>query len=107
MENEEAFSLNDRMFDENSICMKGLTSKTISLVEKDSGRNITMNIEGFPYTLVWSVPGNPDLKFICMEPWHNLQDTVGFEGTWEEKPCAAVLQSGQQWKSYLTVSFNR
>ena len=107
MTEKEAFSLHDRMFDVNSICMKGLTSKTIALVEKDTGKNITMDIEGFPYVLVWSVPGNPDLKFICMEPWHNLQDEVGFEGTWEEKPCAAVLQPGQQWNSHLTVSFNR
>lgn len=107
MENSCVIPMTDRMFDGGSICMKGLQAKTLSLVEKDSDRKITMDIEGFPYTLIWSMPGTPNLRFICLEPWHNLQDTVNADGDWNAKPCAAVLLPGECWESNLKITFDR
>lgn len=107
MENSAAIPMDDRMFDHDSICMSQLTAKTLSVVEKDSGRRITVDLEGFPYTLIWSAVGNPKLHFVCIEPWHSLPDTVHASGDWDEKPCAASLAPGEQWSTQLNITFDR
>lgn len=107
MENSDAIPMDDRMFDNDSICMSKLNAKTLSIVEKDTGRKITVGVEGYPYTLIWSAPGNPELHFVCIEPWHSLPDTAQTEGHWNEKNCAAVLAQGESWHTDLDMTFER
>ncbi len=107
MENSALIPMDDRMFDNDSICMSQLTAKTLSLVEKDTGRSITVGLEGYPYTLIWSAPGNPELHFLCIEPWHSLPDTETASGDWNEKPCAAALAPGESWHTDLDMTFAR
>lgn len=107
MENSAVIPLHDRMFDEDSICLSELTAKELSIVEKDSGRRVTVKIEGYPYTLLWSAPGNPTLHFLCIEPWHSLPDAETADGDWNHKPCAAELAPGQSWKTDLDMTFQR
>ena len=107
MENSAVIPMDDRMFDNDSICMSGLTAKTLSLVEKDTGRRVTVGLEGSPYTLIWSMPGNPTLKFLCIEPWHSLPDPANATGDWNDKPCAAALAPGEGWHTDLDMTFDR
>ena len=107
MEQQAAIALEDRMFDNDSICMSQLNAKSLSLVEKDTGRCITVGLEGFPYTLIWSAAGQAQLQFVCIEPWHSLPDTTTANGDWLQKPCAAQLEAGQSWTTHLDMTFNR
>ena len=106
-ENTISIPLYDRMFDRDSICLSQLTARTISIVEKDSGRRVTLDISPFPYVLLWSMLGTDVLKFLCIEPWHTLQDRVDATGNWNEKPCAAVLAPGESWETHLDMIFDR
>lgn len=99
--------LNDRMFDVDSLCLTGLSAKTLSIVEKDTGRRVTLDVSAFPYVLLWSMQGTDVLKFLCIEPWHSLQDRVDATGNWDEKPCAAVLAPGESWETHLDMTFDR
>ncbi len=85
--------------------MTNLTAKTLSLVEKDTGRSVDVDIEGFPYVLVWSKAG--PVKFVCIEPWHSLPDARDASGQWEEKPAAARLNPGQRFATVLKMRFAR
>ena len=87
MESSQVIPMDDHMFDNDSTCMGGLTSKTLCLVEKDTGRRISFDIEGYPYTLIWSTPGNPKLHFLCVEPWHSLPDRADASGVWARNPA--------------------
>ena len=58
------------LFANDSHCMTNLVSKTLGIYEKDTGRAVVCHIRDFPYTLIWSKPG--DVKFVCIEPWHSL-----------------------------------
>ena len=107
MENSAVIPMNDRMFDNDSICMGNLSAKTLCLVEKDTGRRISFGIEGYPYTLIWSAVGDPTLRFLCVEPWCSLQDRADASGNWEEKPCAAALAPGEHWSTDLAITFQR
>jgi aldose 1-epimerase len=66
---------------------------------------VVCNIEQFPYTLIWSKPGMP--KFVCIEPWHSLPSPEGGSIKWDEKPAAAILESGEAWSATLSTSFVR
>lgn len=107
MEKSAVIPMDDRMFDNDSVCMSALSAKTLSVVEKDTGRAVTVNVEGYPYVLIWSMPGDPALRFICIEPWHSLPDRVDATGDWNEKPCAAALAPGESWHTDLDMTFSR
>ncbi len=51
--------------------MAGLRTKTVGIYEKDTGRHIVCNVEGYPYSLIWSAPAKP-VRFVCIEPWQSL-----------------------------------
>ena len=103
--NVKSIPIDDQLFDNDSHCMVNLKSQTLGVYEKGTGRAVVCNIEEFPYTLIWSKPGMP--KFVCIEPWHSLPSPEGGSTKWEEKPAAAVLDSGEAWSTTLSTSFIR
>ena len=106
VENQDSIPLTDELFDNDSICMSRLTSRTIDLVEKDTGRRISFHIEGYPYVLIWSMPTRP-LHFVCVEPWHSLPDRVDATGDWADKAPAARLAAGESFSTDLAMTFVR
>lgn len=93
------------LFANDSHCMTNLVSKTLGIYEKDTGRAVVCHIRDFPYTLIWSKPG--DVKFVCIEPWHSLPSQEDGSINWEEKPAAAILAPGESWSTTLSTRFAR
>lgn len=104
-ENSAVIPVTDELFAKDSICMKNINAKTLAIVEKDTGRSVTVNVEGFPYVLLWSAAG--PLKFVCIEPWHGLPDNVDVTGEWTEKPQTINLEKGEAWSTSLAMEFAR
>ena len=103
--NLEAIPLDEQLFLDGSHCMTGLQSRTLSLVEKDTGRGVVCSIRNFPYCLIWSMPGVP--QFVCIEPWHSLPGLSTGSTRWEDKPAAAILIPGENWSTTLSIGFVR
>ena len=103
--NFQSIPLDPRLFEKDSHCMVNLQSHCLGLYEKDTGRAVVCNIADFPYTLLWSKPG--ELKFVCIEPWYSLPSPENGSIDWDEKPAAAVLQPGEEWSCTLSTSFLR
>lgn len=103
--NLRAIPIDDRLFANDSHCMVNLSSQTLGIYEKDSGRAVVCRIADFPYTLIWSKPGVP--RFVCIEPWHSVPSPEEGSTAWEEKPAAAVLEPGESWSTTLSTRFFR
>ena len=103
--NIQSIPIDDKLFANDSHCMVNLRSQTLGLYEKDTGRAVVCDISQFPYTLIWSKPGEP--KFVCIEPWHSLPSPENGSTKWEEKPAAAILAPGEEWSCTLSTSFVR
>lgn len=103
--NMRAIEIDEHLFDNDSHCMTGLSSRTLGLYEKDTGRGVVCAIRNFPYVLIWSKPGEP--KFICIEPWNSLPSPANGGTDWDEKPAAAILEPGATWDTTLSMSFVR
>lgn len=104
--NTRRIPLDDDFFDNDSHCMVNLRSKSVALVEKDSGRRVSCSIEGYPYVLIWSAKAKP-LRFVCIEPWHSLPGEENGPTDWESRPCAASLHQGESWSTTLCTTFDR
>lgn len=103
--NIKSIALDEHLFENDSHCMVNLRSKTLGLYEKGTGRGVVCNIEEFPYTLLWSKPG--EMKFVCIEPWQSLPSAENGSTDWNEKPAAAILNPGESWSTTLSTSFVR
>lgn len=104
-ENQTDIPVHDGMFDHDSVCFADLKAKTFSIVEKDTGRSIAVNIENFPYVLMWSAKG--PIHYLCIEPWHGLPDARSASGIWTEKSDTIVLPPEKEWETDLAVAFLR
>ena len=103
--NIHTLALDETLFANDSHCMLNLTSKTLGLYEKDSGRAVICDIGGFPYTLIWSEVGAP--RFVCIEPWHSLPGGETDSYAWEERAHAATLAPGETWSTTMCTSYVR
>lgn len=103
--NIDRIPIDERLFEIDSHCMTNLSSDTLGIYEKDTGRGVVCSIKGFPYTLIWSKPGVP--KFVCIEPWHSLPSPEKGSTDWLKKPAAAILAPGESWSTTLSTRFVR
>lgn len=104
-ENKASIQLSDTLFASDSHCMKNITASTMSIYEKDSGRNVSVGLEGFPYLLIWSAAG--PVKFVCIEPWHGLPDSTSATGEITQKADTITLEPQGAWSTALSMEFNR
>lgn len=105
--NTKTIPLTETLFDNDSHCMVNLRSHTLALVEKDSGRQVRCNIEGYPYVLIWSSANAKPWRFVCIEPWHSLPGEENGPLAWDQRPCAASLAKGESWSTTLSTTFDR
>lgn len=103
--------LTDDLFAEDSICMEELQSSYICLQEKPSeeypqGRSIRVEIDSFPYLLLWG-PAKGPLPFVCIEPWNSLPDGPERYAAFADKPGIQKIEPGKSWQTELDITFNR
>mgnify|MGYP002903162794 CR=1 FL=1 len=92
--NEQSIPLTDDLFENDSFCMAGLRSRTLGIYENDTGKGIVCNVEGYPYTLIWSAPAKP-VRFVCIEPWHSADVGVPL--------CKVLFLAGDRLHKLLVV----
>lgn len=83
---KDFFPLDHHSFDNDSICFPDLKSRWLQVEERDTGRYLRVETEGWPFVLIWSALGVPD--FVCIEPW------TGFLGPGHDlakRPGTALL----------------
>ena len=104
--NVSSIPLTDELFANDSFCMAGLRSSTVGIYEKDTGRRIVCDVQGYPYSLIWSAPAKP-VRFVCIEPWQSLPGAETDPQEWTERAAAACLTPGQRWATTLSTTFDR
>lgn len=96
--------MNQNMFDDDSVAMIGLKSKWLKIQEKNSTRSVTVDIENFPYVLIWSNATKP-IKFVCIEPWHGIDDFIDASGVLAEKKGIQALSTNEEFSTVCKMTF--
>lgn len=105
--NIRSLPLDRTLFKGPSHCMVNLASEQVSLWEKDTGRRVTCDIAGFPYTLLWTEGRSEKPRFLCIEPWHTIPTPEDASTDWRDKPAAEILAPGDAWHTELAIHFAR
>lgn len=71
--NISEFPLKTEYFATDALVFLDLKSKKVSLKNRKTGEAIEVDFNGFPYLLLWTVPG---AGYICIEPWCGIPDFV-------------------------------
>lgn len=70
--------LDEQVFNNDALVFSDYTSKSVSLLEKESGRKITVSLANFPLLGFWAKPGKAG--YVCIEPWCGRADDMNFTG---------------------------
>ena len=84
-------------FKEKSLIFKDIKSKSVTMVRSGDGKCVRVDYEGFDHLLLWQVEG---AKYICIEPWTGLPDTVDSCGSIAKKASITALEAGES-KSFI------
>lgn len=92
---ENKLPLSRELFDHDVIMKNMPMSESISLKSDKGAKSVTLYYPDSDCIAVWSVTGDNDAAFVCLEPWTSVPVYCddAFENI-EEKPHAVMLESG-------------
>ena len=98
--------LKDNFFENDSLIFSDLTAKTISIVEKHSGKRIEFDIQDFPYVTLWTAD-TPVTRFFCVEPWLSTPDREDAPLEWDKKKHSITLKPGESYHILSRIRITR
>ena len=105
-ENITKIPLKDNFFENDSLIFSELTAKTVSIVEKDTGKRIEFDVQDFPYVTLWTA-ATPVTKFFCIEPWLSTPDREDAPLHWEKKEHSINLKPGEAYHILSRIRITR
>lgn len=93
----------DKFINDNTYVYSDMTSQYVTLQEKNSTRNITVSLTGFPWLGIWTKAG---ADYICIEPWCGHSDIDGFNGDIDIKSAIEVVEPKKIWYRSYSITFN-
>ncbi len=95
-------ALSSALFERDAIVLKQINSSSIKL----SSNSYCLNFSWFnmPYYGIWTKPGTR--RFICLEPWAGIADSVNASGNLIEKEGIICLKEKEQYKCGFTVDIH-
>lgn len=65
----------------------------------------TVSFPDFPYLGIWTMAGQADPRYICIEPWSALPDGYFMERELSKKPGVQSITPGEEAKLTYTIAF--
>lgn len=94
--------LTETLFDRGALILEGLRSRMVTLVRPRVGLGVRVCFVTPPPCLgLWAFPRSP---YVCIEPWHGLDDTPGETRELFEKPYIQCLAPAQRFLWSMTVT---
>ncbi len=82
LDNSAVINLHPHIFDNDALVFKNLNSSKVSLKSKKSQQVLSVSFKGFPYLGIWA---KPNAKYVCIEPWIGIADSVDADRNFENK----------------------
>lgn len=101
-ENTNRLELKDEYFKTDALAFLNLRSKELTLAAKDGSRKITVEYEGHPYLLLWTVYTAP---YLCIEPWVGMPDRVDASRQITEKEGIVKIEKGKSFSRVHRITF--
>ncbi len=86
-----------------TLVLTHLKSRSVKLVHRTSGKGLRLDFPKLEVLAVWTMP-KAHAKYVCLEPWHGIPDTVDASGRFEDKSFATLLKPGETWEASFVVT---
>lgn len=100
--NENKLALKKEYFEEDAIVLKGMKSNSITILDQESNKLLSLHAENYPYYGIWSKSPYP---FICLEPWEGIADHTNTQGVLDEKEGIIKLDSSEVFLRRIAFRF--
>lgn len=96
--NTDTLHLDHALFDpRDALMFDGLASRSVKLVNRNTGKGLRFDFPKFNALGVWSAPGK-NADYVCLEPWCGLPAFEGETGNMEDKPYVRMIPAGHSFK---------
>lgn len=102
VKNSKKLPLKYEYFAVDALVFKNVGFDFAELAHIGGKKKVRLNTGGAPYFLLWTKPG---AKYICLEPWHGVQDMVGSYFEISKKEGINVLESGEEKSFFHSMEF--
>lgn len=100
----QRLALSVNLFNNDAIVFKNKQIEKISLCSNKSNSRIELICTDWPYFGIWTKKGCD--RFVCLEPWYGITDSIISDGTFEKKEGFIQLKSGEVFNSSFTLKAN-
>ncbi len=101
-EKTRTLELKTEFFAVDALVFRSLRSRSATLMNTKTGRNVRVDFEGMDVFMLWQKPG---AGYLCLEPWTNAPDTLDTDGEIEHKPGMICLQPGETARRSHLITF--
>lgn len=101
MKNVDRFNLAYKLFQEDALVFKNISSKQVWIQNKYRGKRLQVDYQQFPHLGIWSIPG---ADYVCIEPWIGCADFADQPTDFFSKDSLLVLQPLQTFNASFTIS---
>jgi galactose mutarotase-like enzyme len=88
--------LSKTIFERGALVFKHPKSTSFSLRNDLDSHSLTVFTEGAPYLGLWAAAGAP---YVCIEPWHGVNDSTDASGVLSEKEGILPLEPGKAFET--------
>lgn len=88
-----------------TIVLENIPGSRVTLGATTNALTTTVSFPDFPYLGIWTMGGQADPRYICIEPWSALPDGYFSSRELSEKPGVRTLVPGEEVELTYTMTF--
>ncbi len=90
------------LFVDDALVFKQPKSDAVHLGHQAKGPVLTVSFPGFEYLGIWTKP-DQGANFVCIEPWHGIADSQGYDGELQDKEGIHLLPPQKSFACSYTI----
>ena len=98
---DRRLDLSPTIFNEDALIFKHIRSRALRLAHRSGATRLTMHMGSAPHLGIWAKPRAP---FVCIEPWHGVDDDAQSDEALDKKSNVISLRAGELFKTDYTLS---
>jgi len=95
--------ITNTLFDHDALVLEQQQINEVTLASKKNKHSIKLICQGWPYFGIWSKKSSQ--KFICLEPWYGIADTIYGNENLSKKDGILLLQPKKEFNCSFSCTF--
>ncbi|WP_066647913.1 MULTISPECIES: aldose 1-epimerase family protein [Sphingomonas] len=98
----DTLALADALFEADALIWNPIASRALRY-GASTGPQLAIAFPDTPRLGIWTKPG---ARYVCIEPWHGIADSVDFQGEFRDKPGVFAVAPGATWACEMQVTLD-